>query len=193
MLNIQFKATELLEIEVKEEGIPIKHYLRQPQRLVQAIADPSLTEVLEQGKYRLKMRPVNFLEIYHFQPTVVLKVWSQGDEGVYLKSQECQMIGIDYINERFFLNLKGQLTAHQEGSKTYLRGKADLEVKVDLPPALWLTPRPLLEMAGNGLLRSVLLRIKQRLLHQLIQDYQVWVRSEDLQEYGKNANQLLIP
>ncbi|MBC6417497.1 MAG: DUF1997 domain-containing protein [Prochloron sp. SP5CPC1] len=38
----------------------------------------------------------------------------------------------------------------------------------------WLTPKPLLEFTGNGLLKSVLLRIKQRLQGQLLQDYHEW-------------------
>jgi len=193
MLEIKFTATERLEIEVKEEEIPIRHYLRQPQRLVAAIADPTLIEILGQERYRLKMRSLNFMEIYHFQPTVVLKVWSQGDGKVYLESQDCQMIGIDYINDRFFLNLKGELTPQTQGNKTYLRGVANLEVKIDLPPALWLTPKYFLEMAGNGLLKSVLVRIKQRILHQLIQDYRLWVSSEDIQQSQENVNQLLTP
>ena len=175
-MNIRFSASEYLEISV-EESSSIKHYLRQPQRLVRAIANPKLMEQLSEELYELKMRPLNFLEIYHFQPTVVLKVWAGASGTVYLNSESCEIRGIDYINERFSLNVKGKLSPCQSNGKAYLKGKADLEVKVELPPPLRLTPKPLLEVAGNGLLKSVLLRIKQRLLSQLLKDYRQWTNS----------------
>ncbi len=175
-MNICFSASEYLEISV-EESSSIKHYLRQPQRLVRAIANPKLMEQLSEELYELKMRPLNFMEIYHFQPTVVLKVWAGASGTVYLNSEGCEIRGIDYINERFSLNVKGKLSPCQNNGKAYLKGKADLEVKVELPPPLRLTPKPLLEVAGNGLLKSVLLRIKQRLLSQLLKDYRQWSNS----------------
>ena len=171
-----FKASEVLEIAVVESTVPIHHYLRQPQRLVQAIADPSLMEQLSDCQFRLKMRPLNFLEMYHFQPTVILRVWADETGTVHLKSEGCEILGIDYINNRFSLQVKGKLAPERSRGQTYLRGNAHLTVKVALPPPLWLTPTPLLEIAGNGLLKGVLLRIKQRLLAQLLKDYRHWCK-----------------
>ncbi|MBF2021268.1 MAG: DUF1997 domain-containing protein [Hydrococcus sp. C42_A2020_068] len=177
-MDIRFTASESLEIVVEEQTVPIQHYLRQPQRLVTAIADPKLMEQLSESRFRLKMRPLNFMDIYHFQPTVILSVWAGASGIVYLNSEDCEIRGIDYINDRFSLNVKGKLSPHQDEGQTYLKGKADLEVKVvDLPPPLWLTPKPLLEVAGNGLLKSVLVRIKQRLLSQLLKDYYQWANA----------------
>ncbi|MGK7876344.1 MAG: DUF1997 domain-containing protein [Xenococcaceae cyanobacterium] len=186
----RFTASESLEMAVCEEAVPIQHYLRQPQRLVRAIADPKLMEQLSESRFRLKMRPLNFMEMYHFQPAVVLKVWAGASGTVYLNSEECEIRGIEYINERFFLNVKGKLSPCQSNGKTYLKGKADLEVKVELPPPLWLTPTPLLEVAGNGLLKSVLFRIKQRLLSQLLKDYHQWANSNTEQQNASQSNQL---
>lgn len=176
-MEISFKASESLQISVEEREISIGHYLRQPQRLVRAIAEPTLTKQLSEDHFQLQMRPLNFMEIYHFQPTVVLKVWSGASGTVYLRSQSCEIKGIEYINNRFSINIQGKLSPQQSQGITYLQGKADLEVKVELPPPLWLTPHHLLEMAGNGLLRSVLFRIKQKLLTHLIGDYYQWVES----------------
>ncbi|ACB51293.1 unknown [Crocosphaera subtropica ATCC 51142] len=175
---IQFKASESLSLPVKQTPIPIHHYLRQPQRLVKAIADPKLMEQLSDNDFRLKMRPLNFMEMYHFQPTVILGVWSNSQGTVFLRSQDCEIRGIDYINDRFSLTLKGKLCPQEKEGKTYLQGQANLTVEVDLPPALRLTPDSLLKMTGNGLLRGVLNRIKQRLLNQLAQDYHHWVESQ---------------
>jgi hypothetical protein len=177
-MDICFTASENVALLVKEETIPIHHYLRQPQRLVKAIAEPKLMEQLSLERYQLKMRPLNFLDIYHFQPTVTLKVWSGASGTVYLNSEDCEIKGIEYINQRFSLNLKGKLAPQEIDGQIYLKGKADLQVKVDLPPPLWLTPKPFLEMTGNSLLHSVLVRIKQKLMSQLVRDYYAFVQTE---------------
>jgi hypothetical protein len=180
-MRVNFSATEQLRLPLSEPLSNLQHYLRQPKRLVQAIADPRLMESLPDNRFRLKMRPLNFMDIYHFQPTVVLKVWANATGTVFLESESCEIRGIDYINHRFSLCLKGRLAPYQHGSQTLLQGKADLKVGVDLPQALWFTPKPLLEMAANGLLRGVLGRIKQRLQAQLIADYQQWAQHQTTQ------------
>jgi hypothetical protein len=181
-MHVRFKATESVQILIEDEEIPIQHYLRQPQRLVEAIANPQLMQQLSEERYKLKMRPINFMEMYHFQPIVILKVWAGTKGMVYLKSEECEIRGVDYIDRRFSLQLKGILYPESDRGKTSLNGQADLEVKVDLPPALRLTPQPWLEMAGNTLLKSVLVRIKQRLVSQLLKDYRHWATQEAQQE-----------
>lgn len=177
-MSTNFQATESVQIPVKETEIPIQHYLRQPQRLVQAIANAQLMNQLSDNLYELKMRPINFMGIYRFQPIVILKVWAGKNGTVYLRSEDCQIQGIEYINRRFALNLKGYLTPQQNEGRTTLEGQADLEVKVDIPPALMFTPKSFLEKTGNGLLKSVLVRIKQRLVTQLLQDYSQWAARE---------------
>jgi hypothetical protein len=185
-----FSASESLEMTVDEKETSIHHYLRQPQRIVKSIADPKLMKQLGSDRYELKMRPISFMELYKLQPIVVLKVWSGSSGTIYLNSESCQVKGIEYINERFSLKVKGKLTPYQHNEQTYLRGKADLEVKVELPPALWLTPKPILEMAGNSLLKGVLQRIKQRLMSQLISDYYHWIGADSLTTERHQAKQL---
>jgi hypothetical protein len=177
-MEITFSATESVEIAIEEQGISIEHYLRQPRRLVRSIAEESLLETLSENRFRLKMRPLNFLEMYYFQPTVVLDVWTTSGGTVFVNSEDCEIKGIDYINDRFSLTVKGKLAPAREGDRTLLVGKADLEVKVQLPPPLWLTPRSILEPAGNRLLKGVLGRIEARLRTQLIKDYQQWASQE---------------
>lgn len=133
-MEVTFTASESLEIAIWEQTIPIQHYLRQPQRLVQAIALTSLLETLSENRFRLKMRPLNFLELYYFQPTVILNVWATSAGTVFLNSEDCEIKGVDYINDRFSLNVKGKLSPVEKDNKTYLVGKANLDVKVELPP-----------------------------------------------------------
>ena len=184
-----FSASESIQISTKNEAPPIQHYLRQPKRLVNAIADPQLMQQISDDLYELKMRPINFMEMYHFQPIVLLKVWSGSNGSVYLKSEGCQIQGIDYINRRFSLKLKGILYPRELERQTTLEGQADLEVGVELPTALMFTPKPFLEMAGNKLLKSVLVRIKQKLITQLIQDYRTWA-SQEMQLKPQSSSKL---
>ncbi len=176
METVRFTASEAVNLTVPPENTPIQHYLRQPQRLVKVIANPKLMTPLSENRFHLKMRPLNFLDIYHFQPSAVLKVVSDSNGAVTLSSERCEILGNDYINDRFSLKLKGKLEPITENGTTYLKGIANLTVDVDLPPALWFTPRPMLETTGNGLLKSVLNRIKQKLMSQLIADYQEWAK-----------------
>jgi hypothetical protein len=170
----KFTASLSVEIPVPEQPIPIQHYLRQPQRLVKALVDPSRIGQLSEEVFRLKMRPLNFMTL-SVQPTVDMRVWSEPNGTIQLRSVGSEIVGVEYINQRFALNLEGYLFPERVSTGTQLKGKANLEVEVDLPLPLSLTPRPILEATGNGLLKSVLLTIKQRLLHQLLADYLNWV------------------
>jgi hypothetical protein len=50
-----------------------------------------------------------------------------------------------------------------------------------------------LEATGNGLLKSVLMTVKQRLLHQLLADYRRWVISQTKEiELADNSTELPI-
>jgi len=170
----RFTASQSVEIAVPEEPIPIQYYLRQPQRLVKALVDNSRIQQLSEEIFRLKMRPLTFMSL-SIQPTVDMRVWVESNDIIYLRSLGCEILGFEYINQRFALNLKGHLSPKQLSTGTRLQGRADLEVQIDLPPPFSLTPKPILETTGNGLLKSVLLTVKQRLLHQLLADYRHWV------------------
>lgn len=176
-MDVCFSATQSIELVVPEQPISIHHYLRQPQRLVRSLIDPTQVEALGNDLFRFKMRPIHFMAL-NLQPTVDLQIWAEPNGAVYLRSAACELRGIDQINQLFTLTLVGQLAPVQVQSQTYLRGKADLQVRVELPPPLSMTPRLLIETAGNGLLRSVLLTIKHRLAHQLLLDYCNWVAAE---------------
>jgi hypothetical protein len=119
------------------------------------------------------MRPLSFLS-FNLQPTVYLRVWAEADGTVHLHSTDCEIRGIDYINQRFTLNLIGKLSPQEHQGQTYLQGRADLNMQITLPPPLWFTPKPIMEAAGNGLLKSVLVTVKQKLMHQLLSDYVKW-------------------
>jgi hypothetical protein len=177
-MDTRFTAFQTVDMAVVQQPVPIQHYLRQPQRIVQALAASSQIEVLGGEQYRLKMRPLSFMMLT-LQPVVDIRVWAEPDGTIQVRSLQCEIRGIEYINQRFSLNLRGKLQPQQSDGTTHLRGRADLEVRVELPPPLLFTPKPLLEAAGNGLLKSVLLTVKQRLSHHLLADYSAWASDSE--------------
>ena len=187
-----FRASESIDIPVVEQEIPIKHYLRQPKRLVNALIDQTRLEHLDQDCFRLKMRPLQFMML-SIQPTVDMRVWASSNDTINLKSKGCEIRGVEYINQRFALDIVGILKTYQIKGRTHLQGKADLEVKVELPPPLWLTPQPILETTGNGLLKSVLMTIKQRLTHQLLADYHQWACDKRQQSVNNEPRSVFSP
>ncbi|BAT51936.1 hypothetical protein NOS3756_08670 [Nostoc sp. NIES-3756] len=188
----KFTASQPVEIAVPDQPIPIQHYLRQPQRLVNALVDHKRIQQLSEEIFRLKMRPLSFMSL-SIQPTVDMRVWAESNGTIYLRSVACEIRGFEYINQRFSLNLRGYLSPYQSNTGTRLEGRADLEVQVDLPPPFSLTPKPILETTGNSLLKSVLLTVKQRLLHHLLADYRQWVISQTQEEsLGQDDTQLPI-
>lgn len=172
----RFTAFQTVEMVVSKQPVPIQHYLRQPQRVVSALAASSQIELLGDDLFRLKMRPLNFMTLV-MQPIVDLRVWAECDGTVHVQSTGCEIRGVDYVNQRFRLSLVGQLQPHQSNGATILKGRVDLEVQVDVPPPIAFTPKPILEATTNGLLKSVLLTVKQRLMHHLLADYAAWAVS----------------
>lgn len=176
-MSTRFFASQSVKLAVPDESVSIRHYLRKPKRLVDALTGSSEILQLQEEYFRLKMRPLTFM-ILSFQPTVDMRVWA-GDNGtIHLQSVACEIHGIEYINQRFSFQLVGKLEPEDQNGLTYLTGKADLEVKVEVPPPFNLTPASILEASGNTLLASVLLTIKQRLMNQLLSHYRQWASSQ---------------
>jgi hypothetical protein len=176
-MNAQFHATQTIDLAVPELSIPVQHYLRQPRRLVHALMDPSRVEVLEQNEFRFKMRPLRFLSL-SLQPIVDLHIEADAQGRIHLKATNCEVLGIEALKKHFHLDLDGYLAPILVAGQTRLDGNADLNVQVNIPPMLWLTPKILIESTGNTLLKSILMTIKQRLTHQLLADYREWVSTQ---------------
>ncbi|MGF1566732.1 MAG: DUF1997 domain-containing protein [Nodosilinea sp.] len=172
-----FHAGQALNLRIPNGAIPIEHYLRQPQRLVQAITDPRRIEPLEDGVYCLSLRPLQFLGI-SIEPTADLKVWSLADGTLCLESVRCEVRGpayLSYVNDSFSMALQGTLKPHRQDRHTELIGHADLAVQIDLPPPLKFMPAPMLQAAGGKFLSGILMTIKNRIERQLVDDYHAWV------------------
>ncbi len=175
-----FQVSQTLKMLVPNEVTPIEQYLRQPQRIVQAITDPSRIQQLAPSHFRLQLRPLQFMML-RLEPTVDLQVWTQAEGTLYLRSLDCQIRGTQFLGESFGLELAGTLSPHPRGNDTELRGRAELKVRVDVPPPLKLIPESVLENSGRAFLKGILLTIKYRLERQLLQDYRRWVKANPAQ------------
>jgi hypothetical protein len=176
----EFRASQLLNLRVPNGPLPIEHYLRQPHRLVQAITDPRRIDQLEEGLYRLSLRPLQFLGI-SIQPTTDLRVWVLADGTLCLEAVDCQVYGpayLDYVNQSFSMGLTGRLTPQPQAPYTALVGQADLQVQLDLPAPLALMPSAMVQTAGGRLLGGILATIKHRLERQLVEDYHSWAHQQ---------------
>jgi Protein of unknown function (DUF1997) len=186
MQIVKFTADRSVDIAVPKHPIPIQHYLRQPHRLVRCLVDSNRIKQIGDDEFCLTMRTLSFFG-FELQPTVFLRVWAEADGTVQIVSTNCEIRGIDYINQRFSLELVGKLSPYEKHGQTYLSGRADLKVQVVLPPPLSFTPKAIVEAAGNSLLKSILIAFKQRLMHQLLADYVTWANTGIDSEYAQNS------
>lgn len=177
---LHLAAQQSLKMQVAQKSVPLRHYLKQPRRLVHALMNPSQVKDLGQGRFRLSLKAFQFLML-NIQPVVDLHIDTSTDCRVKVRSIHCQIYGNDFINQRFDLALSGVLKLREQGKATYVTGQADLAITVDLPPMLRLTPRPLLESTGNRLLKGVLATMQQRLIYQLAADYTRWSAQQTAQ------------
>lgn len=172
---VRFSASQAVTISVPEQPLAIETYLSEVERLVYALVDEKQVQVLSPSLFRVKVKPIRFIGL-SLQPVCDIKVWRENDT-VRLSSDTCYIEGRESINQRFSMKMQGYLVVQETPQGQKLRGQANLGVSVDLPQAMRLTPKPLLERTGNGLLNGILITLKQRLMRQLINDYSTWAKA----------------
>ena len=172
-MQAKFTAIQTVTIPVPPHKISIQHYLRQPQRLVHSLVDPSQAQQLSDDCFRLKMRSRQFMMLT-LQPIVDIRLWTDEHTVLHLEAIRCELGGLDFVNQCFQLSLNGFLALSQDQT---LEGQADLGVSVEIPPILWMTPKSIIIAAGNSMLKSILASVKHRLVQQVVQDYQEWAEA----------------
>ncbi|MGF1459253.1 MAG: DUF1997 domain-containing protein [Leptolyngbyaceae cyanobacterium] len=164
-------------MQIARRSVPLRHYLKQPRRLVHALMNPEQVDELSHDTFRFHLRGFQFLML-NILPVVDLQIDVRQDGLVTVQSVGCEIKGNEFVDRQFALDLSGQLRLDEQAQTTDLDGYVDLKIEVGLPPVLAMTPHPLLETTGNQILRGVLNTIKQRLLRQLATDYERWSRQQ---------------
>lgn len=172
-----FLANQSVELLVPHAPLPITKYLEKPQRIVNALGDANRVDQLSEQTYRLKMRPLKFFAL-KIEPLVDIRLWTEDDGVVHLQSFACELKGMEMIKDHFKLNLYGTMEPHQSHGNYYLKGGAELGLVIFLPAPFTMMPKSLVEKTGNNLLGSVLLRMKQKLMEQMLLDYSAWANQE---------------
>ncbi len=170
---LYLSAQQSVEMQVLRKSVSLHHYLKHPRRLVYALMNPTQLQELGQGCFRLSLKTIQFLML-NIRPVVDLRIDAGQDRALKVESIDCQIHGNEFINQRFDLSLTGVLALDEQESATQVTGQAYLKIAVDLPPVMQLTPRPILETTGNQILKGVLATMKQRLVRQLVIDYDRW-------------------
>jgi hypothetical protein len=170
---LQLSAQQSLHMQVDRKPVPLRHYLKQPRRLVQALMNPAQVKELGQGRFRFYLKGIQFFML-SIRPVVDLHIDVSQGHLLRVKSPGCKIEGSDFVNQRFRLSLSGTLRLDEQATVTHVQGMADLAIAVEMPPVLAMTPKSLLETTGNQILKGVLLTMKQRLMRQLIADYERW-------------------
>jgi Protein of unknown function (DUF1997) len=173
-----FKARQSVDMMIPPAAVPIEAYLRQSERIVQALANTGGVEALGGELFRLKLKPLKFFTLL-LQPIVDMRVWVDGVDLLRVQSVGCEILGLgDFDQQHFDLNLSGEMYPLLVQGRMKLLGEVSLRVNVDMPMPIALTPKPILETTGSTIMLGVLSTMKQRLTKNLVTDYQDWANQE---------------
>ncbi len=172
---VRFYAAKSVEISISPAPLPIGEYLSNSERLVYALIDPKRVSVVGKDRFQFKIKPVRFMML-NLEPESVVEITSNEAGEVLVYSDTCKLRHQEFFNRHFIFKLEGVLAARPDNSG--VSGNAELEIKIDLPSAFRLTPKPLLESTGSAILSGILATIKQRLQKQLIRDYRAWTEEQ---------------
>ena len=160
-----------VEIAIFPAPVPINEYLKNTERLVYALADPSQIKVLGRHTFQFSMRPIKFLMLT-LEPVADVKIYPNECDEIIIYSDSCRLRHQAALNRRFSFKLRGWLAPRSDNSG--VSGNAELDITIDLPSAFRLTPKSLLESTGNAIVNGILIAIKQRLQRRLIHEYRGW-------------------
>lgn len=168
-MPLAFSASQELQLSVAEQAQQLPAYLADEERVVKALLDASQLERLGPGRWRYTVTKLQVFQL-QIQPVVDLRCLMEPG-AITLEASDCQLEGLGIVDD-FQLTLSSRLTAGERG----LEGDATLGVQVSQPPLLKLIPPKVLEATGRSLLSGILLGIKTRVGHQLVDDFRDWCR-----------------
>lgn len=168
---VHLHASQSVEISISPAPLPIHQYLSNTDRLVYALADPSQIQAKGNHTFQFSMRPIKFLMLT-LEPVADVQIYPNELNEIIIYSDSCHLRHQDALNRRFSFQLQGWLSSRSDNSGVF--GNAELDITIDLPLALQVTPKPMLESTGNAIVSSILSTIKHRLQHRLLHEYRGW-------------------
>ncbi len=169
-MPLSFQATQHLDLPIPGKQGLLSNYLLEEERVVGAMLDPKKLTLLAPGSFRYDVTSLNVFQL-QVNPVVSIGVVS-GEGKLKMWATDSELKGLGLV-EDFKLSLDAILIATGNG----LEGEANLGVTVSQPPLLKFIPTKVLESTGHSILSSILLGIKGRVTHQLIEDFRLWCSS----------------
>ncbi len=167
IMSLAFDARQKIDLPVKSNVERLPDYLLQQERVVGAMLDSNKLTPLGDGKYSYKVTSFNVFQL-QVNPVVSIAVINS-ENLLNMRATDSTLDGLGLV-EDFELTLDATLRATDNG----LEGEALLGVTVSQPPLLRFIPPRILESTGQSILNGILLGIKARVTHQLIQDFTKW-------------------
>lgn len=176
-----FSAQQTVRVELAGSWAQVQAFLQEPRHLTAALLDQGQVRQLDRECFEVRMRWIGALGL-QVRPIVRLRIQTPRPGEVRLQAIGCRIEGNDWIHDHFDLAFEGSLLPLQILSETpsprvILQGQAQLQVGLELPPLLALTPSPLVETVGTTIVKGVLMTIRHSLSRQLPQSCQAFVRS----------------
>lgn len=170
-MSLAFSSSQQLVLPVQEGIDRLPDYLREEERVVASLLDPTQLISLGPGHYRYRVTRLQVFQL-QIQPIVELQTHHRGDR-LELEAVDCQLEGLGLVDD-FQLGLKSWLKPSEEG----LEGEATLAVTVSQPALLKLVPPRVLEATGRSVLSGILLGMRNRVRLQLLKDFQHWYHAQ---------------
>ena len=171
-MPLAFQASQHLDLSIPGKQGLLSTYLLEEERVVGAMLDPDKLTLLAPGSFRYTVTSLNVFQL-QVNPVVSIGVIS-GDGELKMWATDSELKGLGLVDD-FKLTLDATLMATDSG----LEGEANLGVTVSQPPLLKLIPSKVLESTGQSILNGILLGIKARVSHQLIEDFRLWSKEND--------------
>ncbi len=171
-MPLAFQARQKLDLPVETNAGRLPSYLLQQERVVGAMLDAKKLTPLGPGSFRYN---VTSFKVFQLEVNPVVSIGVINTEGkLKMQATESELDGLGLVDD-FELSLDATLEATPNG----LEGQAVLGVTVSQPPLLKLIPKKVLESTGQSILNGILLGIKARVGHQLVQDFNRWCKELD--------------
>ncbi|KAK4523259.1 hypothetical protein GAYE_PCTG50G1152 [Galdieria yellowstonensis] len=184
-----FRARELLEEPVPESESSLVEFLQScPQHILRNSISPKHTQVLPGQVIRAKLPAIGF---FQFQIVPVVDLQYECPTGaLVVKSISWDLFGLEAfgsLHDKFDLKLLGDFRAARKDTRTVLRGKAELVIKLRYSSPLKAIPRSVVESVGQNVTETILRNVKNRLGKKVAAEYSQWLTERAITSVDSGA------
>ncbi|GJQ10789.1 hypothetical protein GpartN1_g2580.t1 [Galdieria partita] len=172
-----FRSRELLEEPVPDSEISLKEFLEScPVRILCNSISQQHTQVLTGQVIRTKLPSIGF---FYFQIVPVIELKYETPPGALtVRSISWDLFGLEAfgtLHDKFDLRLFGDFRTARKDTRTVLRGKADLIIKLRYSSPLKSIPRDVVQSVGQNVTETILRNVKRRIANSVVVEYSQWL------------------